>query len=191
MIPPRLCKCALMLWGLTTLSWLLWADANGHLPLGDPDGNVRDSITSEIDMLMKPQLDAMLDWQPVFREFNTDLEFPVGGEIYELKPMVIQPRLTFQQRVDRDLHEDPIRFLTPKGLTEAYLADLPSWDVDFLNRFTLPFFGMSPATRAEMRARNMRNAKHLETVRLILSVKREFHPQEYHEQLEMYRKSMR
>ncbi len=184
-------KCILIIICSISLLSLVSAASKDDQSLSDRHFDEVLSDAYEIETIMKPQLNEILQRQPAFKLFNTELDIDAEGETYDLKPMVIRPRLTLQQRVDRDYRENKMNFLTSKGLTKEYLKDLPSWDVDFLNRFTLPFFGMRPSVRAAIRARKMRDAKHLETIKMILSVKREYHPDEYLEQLERYREMMR
>lgn len=166
-----------------------------HLSFGDVD-SVDLDVELDIQNWMRPEAEFQERLDKKFESLMND-NSPLAryqrrsnwgdlDEVYELEPMVIRPLKSLPERVDRAMREHKMSFLTAKGIREEYLKELPSWDVNFLNRFTIPLFGISPERRAYQRARHFRMKKHADTVRLFMEVKREFHPEEYEELKKYY-----
>ena len=103
--------------------------------------------------------------------YNTGIDEqvdPDGTPIIDLEPMVVSPLVTSTEQLISDLQRDPEQFLTGKGWRNhmGYRSELDQ----YLNLFSLPFFGFSQEAIAFMYGQDARLGKKLETMERIIEV---------------------
>ena len=128
-----------------------------------------ESPLSEIEQsspLKKEALEARRAWGFSYFFEDEDEE----GTIVNLEPLVISPIVTTTDQLIEDIRRDPDQFLTGKGWREnmGYRSAID----EYLNLFSLPFFGLPQEAIAFMYAEDAKFEKKLETFELIMNARK-------------------
>ena len=125
--------------------------------------------TSALSPLKKEVMEERIDLRPM------DSYDDEPGQIIDLEPLVISPIVTTTEQLIEDMRRNPDQFLTGKGWREnmGYRSDFD----EFINLFSLPFFGLPQEAIAFMYAEDAKLEKKLETFERIMHAR------------ELYRKS--
>lgn len=109
-----------------------------------------------------------------------------------LDPIIVRPFDSVTEQFTRIFKEERLHFLTRKGIAAELVTSLiPEWDRLILNRWTLPFFGISNEERAYQLARERYLLKTLDRNERILEARRISDPDYYRQnrdlQLELFK----
>lgn len=109
-----------------------------------------------------------------------------------LDPVIVRPFDSVTEQFTKLFNDERLHFLTRKGVAAELVTSLiPEWDRLFLNRWTLPFFGISNEERAYQLARERYLLKTLDRNQRILESRRLSDPDYYRQnrdlQLELFK----
>jgi hypothetical protein len=126
----------------------------------------RDSLDSKA----KPWITAPSGFRTAF----PDPWDQVSGPVIDLSPIVVSPLVTNNDLLIESIARDPTPFLTAAGWREQmnYRSELDQ----YLNLFTIPFFGIAQEAIASMYAQDARLGEKLETLELIIKTRASHQP---------------
>lgn len=110
----------------------------------------------------------------------------INRDTVVLDPVIVRPFDSVTEQFTRVFNEERLHFLTRKGVAAELVTSLiPEWDRLFLNRWILPFLGISNEERAYQIARERYLLKTLDRNERILESRRISDPDYYRENREL------